>query len=81
MKNGMHLTQFEYSNWASYFARLFPGAPKEYIDKLCERMIQTLSFCGVYKRMGRDEHHKRLSQLLTALEELPDDSIKGGGHG
>ena len=81
MPSGVNVTTSEWGDWAEYFAETFPGASKEFIEQMTRRMIRTLSYCGLPKRMAKLDLHRRCVNMLEALNAMPDDSIKGGGYG
>ena len=78
---GVNVPPDEWENWATYYAAQFPGATKEFIEQMTQRMIRTLSYCGITRRMSHTDFNMRCRKTLEALRAIPDDAIQGGGDG
>ncbi len=81
MENDLPISRNEWHLWANYFGATFPTAPGTTLEQMTSRMIRTLSYSGRPVPMTRQDFTGRCIELRTALADLPDDCIQGGGDG
>jgi dsRNA-specific ribonuclease len=72
MENGVNISPTEWRDWATYFAELFPTAEPGWIEKMTNRMVKTLSFCGIAKPMSLTSYERRLEILRDTLKEMEE---------
>lgn len=63
MKDGVNITSDEWERWAKFFGEQFPKMSKQDITGMTRRMIKTLNYCGVAKRMSRKEYRIRITNF------------------
>lgn len=70
---GINVTPDESEKWSKYFGETFPTANGDFIEKMVRRMIRTLSFCGLSRRMSGEQYQERLRAFKKSLDSIPPD--------
>jgi hypothetical protein len=73
MDSGINVGPNEWGHWERYYRHQFPTASGEFIQAMCRRMIRTLSFCGIPKKMDPDDYLERCRQFKQSIRRLPPD--------